>query len=552
MTTPLTSGYCSLKAATCECPLKAKFPIFVPPEGDMDGGGVVIMGEAGGVTEGEQGRPFVGRTGKELRGALSQIDVPIDAIYNMVPRALRQYTPSKREVSACWDCHVGQWLTSLHPQLIVAVGGVAAGFLAGVGVEKFHSSAYPCIQPGLDGIPVFVTFHPSAMVRNRPKYQALFEGDYTALEAYYHDRQHLDHAEYSIHDISELHSLLQPEAKATLDFETTSLDTTTARIVGVAVRTNNDTRYYNGEPNSDDLEALLSRRSTWYNGVGYDLRLFPGELKYAEVDDVLIKARLLQKPYGSLRDLAAYEYGIQHENMKLLAARNTVGDVMVLTGVGWVPLSELAGKAMEDVELTDTLDIQYSSELESANMSHIYLLERAVAPLVRRTEDYGMRIDTEAAATQLTKVTVELSAQEAVFRDGAPWRQLQRVVTTTWAHLFGPLITKWPGHGKPRMVQQWSEPVNPRSPQQLSEMFAALGIVLTKTTDGGQLSVDGEVLEGIDHPIADLLRAYRKAEKRQQFVSALVAAGQWLHFRLKPLGAVSGRFSSGSGEETDQ
>ena len=65
--------------------------------------------------------------------------------------------------------------------------------------------------------------------------------------------------------------------------------------------------------------------------------------------------------------------------------------------------------------------------------------------------------------------------------------------------------------------------------------------------------VDGHVF--VDHHashIADLLRVYRKAEKRQQFIEAIVAAGEWIHFRLKPLGAVSGRFSSGVGDETDQ
>ena len=102
------------------------------------------------------------------------------------------------------------------------------------------------------------------------------------------------------------------------------------------------------------------------------------------------------------------------------------------------------------------------------------------------------------------------------------------------------------------MLQEWREPVNPRSNDQLAAMFTELGLTLTKTTDTGKLSVDGEVLEGLEHPIADLLRVYRKAEKRQQFIEAIVAAGEWLHFRLKPLGAVSGRFSSGAGDETDQ
>lgn len=541
---PLTSGFCSVRAATCACPLRSKFPLFVPPEGDMDGGGVVIMGEAGGETEGIEGRPFVGRTGKELRGALSQIEVPIDAIYNMVPRALRQHTPSKREVQACWDCHVGQWLTSLQPSLIVAVGGVAAGYLAGVGVERYHGSPYPCVQPGLEGVPVFVTFHPSAMVRNRPKYQALFEGDYTALEAYYHGTQHLDRTQYTIDDIQHLRGAIESQDRVVLDFETPPIGTENLHVIGVAVRTPERTRYFHGTPSSEDFAAMLRGSSVWYNGTGFDLRLFPGDLKYAEVDDVFIKAKVLQKPFGSLRDLAAYEFGLQHEGIKQLYSRTG--------GYETLDPTELAMKACEDVELTDKLDVLYTDELTRAGLWPIYLLERSVAPLVRRTEDYGMHLDHGVAIDQLWGITEELRVAEATFQSMAPVRRLSRIVTTTWAHLFGPLIDKWKGHGRPKMLQEWTEPVNPRSPQQLVEMFDSLGVPLTERTDTGQLSVAGDVLEAIEHPVAAVLRAYRKVEKREQFVSELVKAGEWITFRLKALGAVSGRFSSGAGEEAEQ
>lgn len=510
----------------------------------MAGGGVVLVGEAGGETEGRDGRPFVGKTGKELRGALSQIEVPIDAIYNMVPRALRQHTPTKREVAACWACHVGEWLTSLRPRLIVAVGGVAAGWLAGVGVEKYHGSAYSCTVPALEGTPVFVTFHPSAMVRNRPRVQSLFEGDYTALEAYYHGRQHLDRSSYEIADIRQLRSALEQQDRVVLDFETPPIGSENLHVIGVAVRKPERTCYFSGTPTIDDFEAMLRSQSVWFNGVGFDLRLFPDHLKYSEVEDAFVQAKLLQKPFGSLRDLAAHEFGLQHESIKHLYARSG--------GYEALDETELALKACEDVELTHRLFEQYTSELEQANMSHIYTLERAIASLVRRTEDYGMRIDHDAAVEQLKGINIELTAEEASFQAQAPRRHLSRIVTTTWGHLFGPLLSKWPGHGRPKMLQEWSEPVNPRSPQQLVEMFQVLGVELSKTTDTGQLSVDGEVLESIEHSIAELLRGYRKVEKREQFVSALVAAGEWLHFRLKPLGAVSGRFSSGAGEESEQ
>lgn len=541
----------------------------------MEGNGVVIVGEAGGVTEGEQGRPFVGRTGRELRAALSQIDVPIDAIHNMVPRALQSHTPSKREVAVCWSCHVGEWLVSLQPKLIVAVGGVAAGWLANVGVEKFHGSAYPCVQPGLEGVPVFVTFHPSAMVRNRPKYQVLFEGDYTALEAYYHESQHFDRSNYTLDDISSLRRTIEPAARIVVDFESTSLDTENAVIVGVAVRTTERTHYFHGSPNVEDFEALARANTVWYN-ANYDIKLFPTEYRYLEVDDTFLKAKILQKPYGSLRNLLAYEFGIDHASMKTLKESLDVDNdddpTSVLTGVGYIPLAELAAKACEDVEGTDKLDALYDTELASSGMEHIYLLERAVAPEVRRTEDAGMVIDVQAATNLLIDTEMKVEAAKAKFRSQAPMRHLSRVVTTTWGSLFRMSVSKhkksciqsenglwlcgciggWPGHGRPKVRHDWVEPINPNSNQQLAEMFTALGIVLTKTTKSGDPSVDGEVLESITHPLADAVRQFKRLDKKRQFVLGLSEMGGVFHPRLKQLGAVSGRMSSGGDEEAEQ
>ena len=85
-------------------------------------------------------------------------------------------------------------------------------------------------------------------------------------------------------------------------------------------------------------------------------------------------------------------------------------------------------------------------------------------------------------------------------------------------------------------------------------MFFKVGIKLNKRTKGGdKYSVDGEVLEGISHPLAGAVRAYRKVDKRRQFVKVLAALeGGILHVRLRQLGTVTGRFSSGGQEETDQ
>ncbi|MFD4608311.1 DNA polymerase [Streptomyces sp. NPDC058440] len=62
-----------------------------------------------------------------------------------------------------------------------------------------------------------------------------------------------------------------------------------------------------------------------------------------------------------------------------------------------------------------------------------------------------------------------------------------------------------------RVANQWVENVN--SNQQLIEVFQRLGFKLTKKTAKGNLAMDAEVLDSIDHPLAEAVKKATKAAK---------------------------------------
>ena len=136
----------------------------VPGEGDPKAG-LVVVGEAPGATEDETGRPFVGRAGKLLDDILKAIgfrreDVFICNVLKCRPPENRD--PEPLEVTAC-SPYLHRQLELIAPRVILAMGRPAAHALLGVNASlgelrgKVHRYR---------GIPVIVTYHPAALLRN--------------------------------------------------------------------------------------------------------------------------------------------------------------------------------------------------------------------------------------------------------------------------------------------------------------------------------------------------------------------------------------------------
>lgn len=145
----------------------------VPGEGDPTAP-MLIIGEAPGEEEDEQGRPFVGRCGELLRRMLvnAGFTPSMHFIINTVKcRPPGNVNPSAAQIASCRIYLLAQ-VSLVQPKLVLLLGNIAINALlkvpAGMGVTKLRGQFLD--RYGLTFMP---TFHPSYIIRG-----SLSESDY--------------------------------------------------------------------------------------------------------------------------------------------------------------------------------------------------------------------------------------------------------------------------------------------------------------------------------------------------------------------------------------
>ena len=146
------------------CPLHQTAIQGVPGEGNP-AARFVVVGEAPGATEDETGRPFVGAAGQLLTKILAAINLRREDVFicNVIKhRPPGNRNPLPNEIAACSPYLIRQ-LELIRPGVILALGTFAAqtlletkesiGKLRGR-VHRYHD------------IPLVVTYHPAALLRN--------------------------------------------------------------------------------------------------------------------------------------------------------------------------------------------------------------------------------------------------------------------------------------------------------------------------------------------------------------------------------------------------
>ncbi|MFN2316965.1 MAG: uracil-DNA glycosylase family protein [Gemmatimonadales bacterium] len=147
-----------------KCPLCEGRTNTVPGEGNP-AARLMLIGEGPGATEDETGRPFVGRAGELLTTILGSIELAREDVF--IANVVKCRPPSNRkplpdETAACRS-YLERQIALIRPKVLLALGGTAAetllatkqslGNLRGR-VHSFH------------GIPLVVTYHPAALLRN--------------------------------------------------------------------------------------------------------------------------------------------------------------------------------------------------------------------------------------------------------------------------------------------------------------------------------------------------------------------------------------------------
>ena len=154
-----------------KCQLHSTRTKIVFGEGDPQAD-LVFIGEGPGADEDISGRPFVGRAGQLLEKMIIAMGLSREKVFiaNMVKcRPPGNRTPVPQEVQSCWSYLVRQ-LQIIRPKAIVTLGNPATQNLlqTKVGITKLRGNFQPLpdLAPGLAGIPVMPTFHPSFVLRN--------------------------------------------------------------------------------------------------------------------------------------------------------------------------------------------------------------------------------------------------------------------------------------------------------------------------------------------------------------------------------------------------
>jgi DNA polymerase len=147
-----------------KCPLghtRNKFVFGVGnPNADL-----VLIGEAPGADEDAQGEPFVGRAGQLLTKILEAIQLRREDVY--ICNILKCRPPGNRkplaeEADQCLP-YLRKQIALIEPKLILCLGLTAAENLLGT-TESLARLRGNILR--FDGIPLMVTYHPAALLRN--------------------------------------------------------------------------------------------------------------------------------------------------------------------------------------------------------------------------------------------------------------------------------------------------------------------------------------------------------------------------------------------------
>ena len=155
-----------------KCPLSKSRVKAVPGEGPADAR-VLLIGEAPGYHENQQGRPFVGPSGQFLEellaaAGLKRSDVFITNVVKCRPPGNRD--PQPDEIDACSE-YLGRQTSTIKPRVIVTLGRHSlARFLPGQAISRVHG-----VPRKVGSVTVFPMYHPAAALHQPTLRRTLIE-----------------------------------------------------------------------------------------------------------------------------------------------------------------------------------------------------------------------------------------------------------------------------------------------------------------------------------------------------------------------------------------
>jgi len=138
---------------------------------------IVFIGEAPGKKEDEQGRPFIGASGKMLDALCASITLVRSDVYitNVVKyRPPENRDPSTQEVSDCLPWLIAE-LDLIKPLLVIPLGRHALGrFAPDLRISDCHGTLLNITHPILGTLSIYPLYHPAAALYNGSLRETLF------------------------------------------------------------------------------------------------------------------------------------------------------------------------------------------------------------------------------------------------------------------------------------------------------------------------------------------------------------------------------------------
>lgn len=164
----------------CKTCQKDSIGVAVFGEGDHNAK-IMFVGEAPGKNEAKEGRPFIGRSGKLLRGCIHNVGLKEENVYITSPVKYlpERGTPSRQQILHA-KTHFDRQVEIIDPDIIVLLGKTAVYAILSedIPVLTQHGSIIK-----RNNRSYILTIHPAAALRF-PKYKTIIETDFNKIKTF--------------------------------------------------------------------------------------------------------------------------------------------------------------------------------------------------------------------------------------------------------------------------------------------------------------------------------------------------------------------------------
>lgn len=485
---------------------------------------VMVIGEAPGVTEDEEGKPFVGDSGRLLNRMLKAAGIKRRKVYitNTVKcRPPGNRTPKVAEMRAC-SVWLQKEIEMVKPKYILLLGATPLKAVLNLtGIKKIRG------QPiEKDGIIYFPTYHPSYALRN-PKEAEVIETDLKVFRGIVKRGGVLPSSDanwsivYSLDDFHKMVEEISESKWVALDLETQGLNPfdPSKKIVCIALGTRDKQwivplAHKESPFKKPKLQGLVveiiadllkTKKVIAHNGKFDSLWLrvkFGVDIKI-HFDTMLADYLLNEEHPHSLEYLASLYFGAPNY------------DIPVEEKQGNGPLQRLAKYAALDVYYTYRLKNYLLKRLKADDDQALYKLFRHLMMPASQ-----MYTDVEYNGVYLDKKALE-EANEYLEKEMAAVK---------------------------KELDKFKKGLNCNSPQQIAAyLFGDLGLDPLEKTKTGQPSTSKDILKRLQgkHESIPLILKYKELAKMKTFINSWTGflVGDRMHPTFKLHVAVTGRTS---------